>query len=157
MTAKKCTKSMMHVLLFCLIYTYCFFDVLVTVRVPSPLLLLKRLITERTKPFWRIADVNTIPDRLQIAFRADPKSYPLYRKHFSGRSSRRFAPLKKSRQNYSFYVWTEVLPAVLFGMFFAQAQELSGISIGNSMICSDIWHKYHEWYFKIVIRNFSSR
>ena len=20
------------------------------------------------------------------------------------------------------------------------------------MICSDIWHKYHEWYFKIVIR-----
>ena len=31
------------------------------------------------------------------------------------------------------------------------------ISIGNSMICSDIWHKYHEWYFKIVIRNFPSR
>ena len=27
-----------------------------------------------------------------------------------------------------------------------------GISIGNSMICSDIWHKY-EWYFKIVKRN----
>ena len=21
------------------------------------------------------------------------------------------------------------------------------------MICSDIWHKYHEWYFKVVIRN----
>ena len=21
------------------------------------------------------------------------------------------------------------------------------------MICSDIWHKQHEWYFKIVIRN----
>ena len=31
------------------------------------------------------------------------------------------------------------------------------ISIGNSMICSDIWHKYHKWYFKIVIRNFTSR
>ena len=27
------------------------------------------------------------------------------------------------------------------------------ISIGNSMICSDIWHKYHKWYFEIVIRN----
>ena len=26
------------------------------------------------------------------------------------------------------------------------------ISIGNSMTCSDIWHKYHEWYFEIVIR-----
>ena len=26
------------------------------------------------------------------------------------------------------------------------------ISIGNSVICSDIWHKYHEWYFKIVTR-----
>ena len=23
------------------------------------------------------------------------------------------------------------------------------ISIGNSMICSDIWHIYHEWYFEI--------
>ena len=31
------------------------------------------------------------------------------------------------------------------------------ISIGNSMICCDIWHKYHEWYFEIVIRNFTSR
>ena len=31
------------------------------------------------------------------------------------------------------------------------------ISISNSMICSDIWHKYHEWYFEIVIRNFTSR
>ena len=27
------------------------------------------------------------------------------------------------------------------------------IRIGNSMISSDICHKYHEWYFKIVIRN----
>lgn len=24
------------------------------------------------------------------------------------------------------------------------------ITIGNSMICSDIWHKYYSWYFKIV-------
>ena len=31
------------------------------------------------------------------------------------------------------------------------------IRIGNSMICSDIWRKYHEWYFEIVIRNFTSR
>ena len=30
------------------------------------------------------------------------------------------------------------------------------ICIDNSMICSDIWHKYHKWYFKIVIRNFTS-
>ena len=29
------------------------------------------------------------------------------------------------------------------------------ISTGNSMICSAIWHKYHEWYFEIVIRNFT--
>ena len=26
-------------------------------------------------------------------------------------------------------------------------------SSGNSMNCSDIWHKYHEWYFEIVIHN----
>jgi len=31
------------------------------------------------------------------------------------------------------------------------------ICIGNSLICSDIWHKYQEWYFEIVIRNFTSR
>ena len=31
------------------------------------------------------------------------------------------------------------------------------ISIGNIMICRDIWHKYHEGYFEIVIRNFTSR
>ena len=30
------------------------------------------------------------------------------------------------------------------------------IFIGNSMICSDIWPKYHEWYYEIVIRNFTS-
>ena len=30
------------------------------------------------------------------------------------------------------------------------------ICIGiNSMIWSDIWHKYHEWYFEIAIRNFT--
>ena len=27
------------------------------------------------------------------------------------------------------------------------------ISIGISMICSDISHKHYEWYFQIVIRN----
>ena len=36
-------------------------------------------------------------------------------------------------------------------------QQQQFICIGNSMICSDIWHKYHEWYFEIVIRNFTSR
>ena len=30
------------------------------------------------------------------------------------------------------------------------------IRIGNSIICIDIWHKYHEWYFKIVVPNFAS-
>ena len=24
------------------------------------------------------------------------------------------------------------------------------ICIGNSMICSDIWHKYHEWYLELL-------
>ena len=28
--------------------------------------------------------------------------------------------------------------------------------LGNSMICSDIWHKYLDWYFEIVMRNFTS-
>ena len=24
------------------------------------------------------------------------------------------------------------------------------------MSCSDIWHKYHEWYFEIVVRKFET-
>ena len=34
--------------------------------------------------------------------------------------------------------------------------QLYDICKGNSMICSDIWHKYHKWYFETVIRNFTS-
>ena len=41
--------------------------------------------------------------------------------------------------------------------YYTTIWEISAICIGNSMICSDICHKYHEWYFKIVIRNFTSR
>ena len=31
------------------------------------------------------------------------------------------------------------------------------VSVRNSMICSDIWHKYYAWYFEIVLRNFTAR
>ena len=31
------------------------------------------------------------------------------------------------------------------------------ISLGNRMIGNYIWHKYLEWYFKIVTRPFTSR
>ena len=41
----------------------------------------------------------------------------------------------------------------VFRLFYLQL----ALRIGNSMICSDIWNKFHEWYFKIVIRNFTSR
>ena len=40
---------------------------------------------------------------------------------------------------------------------FTHARVFHDISIGNSMICNDIWHKYHEWYLEIVIRNFPRR
>ena len=30
----------------------------------------------------------------------------------------------------------------------------SVICIGNSMICSDIWHKYHKWYFELLDKLF---
>ena len=33
---------------------------------------------------------------------------------------------------------------------------IKNVNIGHSMICSDIWHKYHAWYFEIVTRNFTS-
>ena len=31
------------------------------------------------------------------------------------------------------------------------------ICIGNTMIFSDIWYKYHECYLEILLRNFTSR
>ena len=31
------------------------------------------------------------------------------------------------------------------------------VSTGNSTVCSDIWHEYHERYFETVKRNFTSR
>ena len=30
------------------------------------------------------------------------------------------------------------------------------MSVGNSMICSDIWYNYHEWYFKVVYHTFGT-
>ena len=42
-------------------------------------------------------------------------------------------------------------------MFLCSGKNNNDISIGNTMICSDIWHKHHESYFEIVIRNFTSR
>ena len=40
--------------------------------------------------------------------------------------------------------------------FRGNARSIYEFCIANSMICSDIWHKYHERYFEIVIRNFTS-
>ena len=31
------------------------------------------------------------------------------------------------------------------------------LCIGKGMICRDSCHKYHEWYFKIITHNFTSR
>ena len=28
------------------------------------------------------------------------------------------------------------------------------VPVGNSMICSDIWYKYHKWYFEKNLRQF---
>ena len=37
------------------------------------------------------------------------------------------------------------------GLGLAKAK-INAVCKGNSMIGSDIWHKYHKWYVKIVIR-----
>ena len=44
----------------------------------------------------------------------------------------------------------------LFSKSPVMVTRMEKICIGNSMICRDIWHKYHEWYFETVIRNFTS-
>ena len=54
------------------------------------------------------------------------------------------------------FVQLIINPTDAFGLQFFlhnKAENIAEICTGNSMICSDIWHKYHEWYFKIVIRN----
>ena len=63
-----------------------------------------------------------------------------------------------------FYFTFSFIEYFFIGLFqFFTFQDVSWIfwkyvlfCIGNSMICSDIWHKYHGWYFKIVIGNFTS-
>ena len=63
-----------------------------------------------------------------------------------------------------FYFTFSFIEYFFIGLFqFFTFQDISWIfwkyvlfCIGNSMICSDIWHKYHGWYFKIVIGNFTS-
>ena len=35
-------------------------------------------------------------------------------------------------------------------------EKKTSFCIDNSMISSDIRHKFHKWYFKIVMRNFTS-
>ena len=59
--------------------------------------------------------------------------------------------------NGSFSSWKFSLPWAEAFLYVSGLSATIAISIGNSMICSDIWHKYHEWYFEIVIRHFTSR
>ena len=48
-----------------------------------------------------------------------------------------------------FSSWNMVLQPDFFSLLSAQ-NEVNEICIGNSMICSDIWHKYDGWYFETV-------
>ena len=45
------------------------------------------------------------------------------------------------------------LRLALFHILFMRTKHcqsnISNVCIGNSMICSDIWRTYHEWYFEI--------
>ena len=45
----------------------------------------------------------------------------------------------------------------LFGLTSKILGSYMRVCIGNSMICCDIWHKYHKGYFEIVICNLASR
>ena len=66
-----------------------------------------------------------------------------------------YNPILAIRQTFYFFItkYSRWFTVNTLGTFCS----LYGISIVNSMICSGIWHKYHEWYFKIVICNFTSR
>ena len=75
----------------------------------------------------------------------------------------RYQSVVKTKFNLlSFYYYKNI---ILFAFYVKKNCSLSeknirlcnSISIGTSVICSDIWHKRHAGYFKIVIRNFTSR
>ena len=46
---------------------------------------------------------------------------------------------------------------ILRSLFLLASYFIYKLCIGNNMTCSDIWHKCQEWYFRIVIHNFTSR
>ena len=46
---------------------------------------------------------------------------------------------------------------ILRSLFLLASYFIDKLCIGNSMTCSDIWHKYHERYFRIAIHNFRTR
>ena len=51
--------------------------------------------------------------------------------------------------------WALQCPTIIFSLkmiqlWFEIFNKWREISIGNSMICGDIWHKYHEWCFEIL-------
>ena len=59
---------------------------------------------------------------------------------------------KDERQLKQVDIWTSWRSSRKIG----ECNASDRICIDNSMICSDIWHKYREWYFEILIRNFTS-
>ena len=46
---------------------------------------------------------------------------------------------------------------ILRSLFLLASYFIDKLCKGNSMTCSDIWHKYQEWYFRIVIHNFKGQ
>ena len=102
--------------------------------------------------------------RLQVYERVEISLVEVYKKvkRIKG-GNMHFMAVKKSRKRSGFEVgptFSRFQSMSILAIRFQNTAENSFstlICIGNSMICSDIWQKYHERYFEIFIRDCTSR
>ena len=98
-------------------------------------------VTRKCNKRWQSAIGITKCDRIDVESCVTCKIFGTF-----------FLALHHQAAFYDFFVAENVLWKYKLTLLFR-----AKISLGNRMICSDIWHKYVEWYFEIVIRNFTSR
>ena len=65
--------------------------------------------------------------------------------------------VQRQRQNCTRSRWREGTPTLHASKSDGEIRQRLQFRLGNSMISNDIWHKHHERYFEIVLRNFTSR
>ena len=106
----------------------------------------RRVLSVASKPFQRSSDINLC----------------LWKGHFFNSEDQTTREYLYHNQCFNITVqqqcsFTMLSILIRWTPYYFRFLKTKLICIGNSMICSDIWLKYHEWYFKIVIQNWNLR